>query len=143
MSKFWQVVLGRSAVTKLLPQVYVSQDVLPKPKKIGEIQVNMQTIIQNAGSFSGLVIDLKKILDIERWTKAWIKLFLLSYGLYEIILTIIWIVCNQECMVLNEKINVLVQRLPFIESGTFLLRCHIILCLYYRNISMLIIRLFC
>ena len=57
---FWWVVLDGSAVTKLLPQVYVSQDVLPKPKRNGD---NMEKIIQNTGSFSGLVIDLKKILN--------------------------------------------------------------------------------
>ena len=66
---FWQVVLDGSAVTKLLLQVYVSHDILPKPKKNGEVQVNMQRITRNAGSFSTLVIDLKKILIIERWNK--------------------------------------------------------------------------
>ena len=33
-------------------------------------------------------------------------------------LTIIWMACNQECMVENEKI-VLIERLAFIERGTF------------------------
>ena len=36
---FWRVVLDGSAVTKLPPQVYVSKDILPKPKKNGEVQV--------------------------------------------------------------------------------------------------------
>ena len=84
MCNFWRVELDGSAVTKLLPQVYVSQDILLKAKKNGEVQVNMQRIIRNAGSFSGLVVDLKKILNIEKWTKAWIELCLLSYGWYVI-----------------------------------------------------------
>ena len=46
--------------------MYVSQDLLPKPKRNGD---DMEKIMQNAGSFSGLVIDLKKILNIERWNK--------------------------------------------------------------------------
>ena len=33
---FWRVVLDGSAVTKLLPQLYFSQDILRKPKKNGE-----------------------------------------------------------------------------------------------------------
>ena len=47
--------------------------------------------------------------------------------------------CNQECMVENEKI-VLIERLAFIERGTFLLHfrlfcaytTEIFLCLYFR-----------
>ena len=77
---FWQVVLDRPAVTKLLPQVDVSQDILPKPKENGDIQVSMQRIMRNAGSLSRLVIDPKKILNNERYSKAWIELCLLSYG---------------------------------------------------------------
>ena len=79
---FWRALLDGFAVTKLLPQVYVSQDIPPKPKRNGEAQVNMQRIIRNAGSFSGVVINLKKILNIERRNKAWIELCLLSYGWY-------------------------------------------------------------
>ena len=82
MCNFWQVVLDGSAVTKLLLQVYVSQEILPKTKKAGKVQANMQRIERNAGSFSGLVIDLKKILNIERWNKDWIDLCLVSYGWY-------------------------------------------------------------
>ena len=67
---FRRVVLDRSAVTKLLLQIYVSQDILPKLKKNWEVQGNMQRIIQNVVSFSGLVNGLKKILNIERWNKA-------------------------------------------------------------------------
>ena len=80
MCNFWRVVLDGSVVTKLLLQVYISQDILPKPKKNVVVQVNMQRIMRNDGSFSGLVIDLKKMLNIERWNEAWIELCLLSYG---------------------------------------------------------------
>ena len=53
-------------------------------KENGEVQVNMQRIMRNARSFSGLVINLTKILNIERWNKAWIELCLISYGWYVI-----------------------------------------------------------
>ena len=69
---FWRVLLDGSAGTKLLPQVHVSQDILLKPKKKDG---SMQRIIRNAGSFSGLDIDLKKTLNIERWNKACIELY--------------------------------------------------------------------
>ena len=82
MSNFWRIVLDESAAKNLLPQIYVSQDILPKLKNNGEVQVDMQRIIRSTGSFSGLVINLKKILNKERWNKAWIELFLLSYGWY-------------------------------------------------------------
>ena len=39
---FWGVILEGPAIIKLLPQVYVWQDILPKPKKNGEVQVKMQ-----------------------------------------------------------------------------------------------------
>ena len=79
---FWRVVLNGSAVTKLLPQKNVSHNILPTPEKNGEFQVNMQRIIGNAGSLSELLIDLRKILNIERQDRAWIQLCLLSYGWY-------------------------------------------------------------
>ena len=81
---FWRVVQDASVVTKLLPQVYVLQDILPKPKKNDEFQVNMQKVIRNAESFTGLVINLKKMLNIERWNKAWIELCLPSHRWYVI-----------------------------------------------------------
>ena len=49
-------------INEALPQVYVSQCIVPKLNKNGEVEVHMQRIIQNAGLFSRLVIDLKKIL---------------------------------------------------------------------------------
>ena len=73
---FRRVVPDRSSVTKLLSQVYIAQDILPKPKNY----FSMQRIMRNAWSFSGLAIDLKKIMNIERWNKVWVELCLLWYG---------------------------------------------------------------
>ena len=70
---FRRVVPDRSSVTKLLSQVYISQDILPKPKNY----FSMQSIMRDVWSFSGLAIDLKKILNIERWNKVSVELCLL------------------------------------------------------------------
>ena len=86
--KFWRIVLDAKAM-KYLPQVYFSHpDILPKSKG-PVVQVNMQRIIRNAGSFSGLVIDMKKILNSEKWNRAWLDLILLSHGWY-IIINVWW-----------------------------------------------------
>ena len=77
-------ILDRSAVTKLLPQVHFSQDILLKTKKNAEVQVNMQRVIQNNRSFSGSVIKLNKILNLGKWIKVWFELCVLSYGWYVI-----------------------------------------------------------
>ena len=52
-----------------------------KPKRNGEAQVNVERIIRKAGSFSGLVISLKKILNIERQKKACIELYYNTDGI--------------------------------------------------------------
>ena len=127
---FWQVVPNGSALTKLLLQVYVSQEILQKTKKTGKVQVNMQRIKRNAGSFSGLVIDLKKILNIERWNKDWIDLCLVSCGWY-IIKNVWW----------KRKISLDLETCFYWERH-FFITFQIIMCFYHRNISMLILRLF-
>ena len=77
---------------RLLPQVYVLYtNVLPK-SRLG-IRVNMQRIIQNAGSFSGLVLELKRIINNHRWNKAWFDLIVLLHGRY-IITNIFWKIKN-------------------------------------------------
>ena len=77
MCNFWRVVLDGSAVTKLLPLVYVLEDIQTKPKKNGEVQVNMQRIIQNAGSFPELVVNLKEILNKDGTKRG------LNYAYYD------------------------------------------------------------
>ena len=101
MCNFWRVVLDVSPVTKLLPQVYVSQDVLPKPKKNNEVQS------QHAKNY------------MKRWGVFWIgyrsqentEYREMGQSLDQIMLTvisIIWMVYNQEFMVENKKINILI-----------------------------------
>ena len=69
---------------KNLPQVYFSDlDIFPKLKE-AVIRVNKERIIRNAGLFSGLVINMKKILDSEKWNRVWLDLVLLSHGWYVI-----------------------------------------------------------
>ena len=80
---------------RLLPQVYVLYtNVLPK-SRLG-IRVNMQRIIQNAGSFSGLVLELKRIINNHRWNRAWLDLIVLWRGWY-IITSIFWKTKNYNC----------------------------------------------
>ena len=74
----------------MLPRAYVpNEEILPKFKGGRIIRVNMQRIIKKAGSFSGLVIELKKILNSSNWNTAWLDLRLLSYGWY-LIENIMW-----------------------------------------------------
>ena len=69
---------------KNLPQVYFSHpDIFPKLKE-AVVRVNKERIIHNAGLFSGLVINMKKILDSEKWNRVWLDLVLLSQGWYVI-----------------------------------------------------------
>ena len=76
--KFWRIEVDATAV-EYLPQVYFFHpDILPKSK--GAVaRVNMQRIIRNAGSFLGLVIDMKKILNSEKWNRTWLDLVLSSH----------------------------------------------------------------
>ena len=67
---------------QFLPQIYVpSQDILPKANKC-MAKVNMQRKIRSAGSFSGLVLELKRIIKHKRWNLTWIDMCLILFGLY-------------------------------------------------------------
>ena len=56
--------------------MYVSRvDLSPKPKE-GKITVNMRRIINTFGSFSGIVIALKTIINNKKWNNALIVLLL-------------------------------------------------------------------
>ena len=69
---------------KNLPQVYFSDlDIFPKLKE-AVVRVNKERIIHNAGLFSGLVMNMKKILDSEKWNRVWLDLVLLSHEWYVI-----------------------------------------------------------
>ena len=53
-------------------------------KKDKCIRVDMQKGIKKAGSFSGVEIELKAILNHQQCYKAWLNLGLLAYGWYKI-----------------------------------------------------------
>ena len=72
-----------------LPVVYVLRvDLLPKPKE-GKITVNMRIIINMFGSFSGIVIALKTIINTKKWNNVWIVLLLNGNG-WMLVENIIW-----------------------------------------------------
>ena len=65
--------------------VYIPyQKILSKLKKDKCIWVNMQKGIKKAGSFSGVEIELKAVLNYQQCYKAWLNLGLLAYGWYKI-----------------------------------------------------------
>ena len=66
------------------PQVYFSHPVIFPKLTEAVVRVNKERIIHNAGLFSGLVINMKKILDSEKWNRVWLDLVLLSHGWYVI-----------------------------------------------------------
>ena len=70
---FWKIVMLSNA-RKYLPSVYLSlPEVLPRGLN-GRIVSNMQRIIQNTGSFSGLTLELKNIINNPKWHTALIEL---------------------------------------------------------------------
>ena len=73
-----------------LPRVYINhRDALPKAKQDGCITVNMQRIIRNFGSASGVVIELKRIVQSSAWNTAWLVLVLEAYDWY-VVRSIFW-----------------------------------------------------
>lgn len=91
--KFWRIVCDSERLRKFLPRVYVPyKKILPQKKASiasNSIRVSMLRIVKSAGSFSGLVIELKTILNHPKWNTAWLNLQLLAYGWY-IIENIVW-----------------------------------------------------
>ena len=65
-----------------LPRVYISDPVaLPQQQNSGEIFANMQRIIRSYDSMSGIVLELKRIINSPKWNTAWISLFA-EFGWY-------------------------------------------------------------
>lgn len=80
---FWKIIFDSSKFRAILPRVYIPyQEILPKSKANKSIRVNMQRVIKTAGSFSGISIELKTILNHPQWHTAWLNLSLLAYGWY-------------------------------------------------------------
>ena len=73
-----------------LPRIYINVcDYLPKPRKNGELVVNIQRLIRNFGSASGIVMKLKKIVQSQFWNAASLALLSENYG-WHIIQNIFW-----------------------------------------------------
>ena len=83
VSNFCRIVCDSNNFRLMLPRIYVPYpEILPKPNKDNGIRVNLQRVIKKAGSFSGVAIELKKILNHQQWHKTWLNLRLLAYGWY-------------------------------------------------------------
>ena len=66
-----------------LPRIYINAcDYLPKPRKSGELVVNIQRLIRNFGSASGIVMEVKRIVQSRFWNTAWLVLLSENYGWY-------------------------------------------------------------
>ena len=77
--KFFDLIMKLRA-QQYLPVVYVLRvDLLSKPKE-GNITINMRRIINTLGSFSGIVIALKTIINNEKLNNAWIVFLLNGNG---------------------------------------------------------------
>ena len=65
------------------PRIYVSNaSYLPLPKRNGERSVNPQQIIRSFGAGSGLVMDLKRIIQSSMYKTAWLVLLGEAHGCY-------------------------------------------------------------
>ena len=73
-----------------LPRIYINTcDYLPKPRKNGELVMNIQRLIRNFGSASGIVMELKRIVQSRFLNTGWLVLLSENYGWY-IIKNIFW-----------------------------------------------------
>ena len=76
----WKILVVPVRARQFLPQIYVpSQDILPKVNKC-MTKVNMQRKIRSAGSFSCLVLELKRIIKHKRWNLTWTDMCLILFG---------------------------------------------------------------
>ena len=71
-----------------LPRVYYNPEFLPKPKS-GKHIVSTQSLIRKFGSFSGFVLEIKRILHFSRLSSAWLVLIPDSHSWF-IILNTFW-----------------------------------------------------
>ena len=66
------------------PRIYTGiSDVFPKEKK-NRITVSIFRLVRPLGSFSGLVLELKRILSSRRWNSAWIELMPQTFSLVHV-----------------------------------------------------------
>ena len=72
-----------------LPRIYCNNaELLPKPKN-GKHVVSVMSLIRKSGSCSGVVLELKRILNFSRWNSAWLVLLLCPHSWF-VILSIFW-----------------------------------------------------
>ena len=84
VSRFFQIVAD-ARTRAFLPQVYFSRlDLLPKPVK-GKIPVSVQRLVKNFGSFSGIVMSLKDIINHPKYCTASLVLAVSKYSWYIIL----------------------------------------------------------
>ena len=68
-----------------LPRIYINAcDYLPKPQKNGELVVNIKRLIRNFGSASGIVMEIKRIVQSRFWNTARLVLLSENYEWYVI-----------------------------------------------------------
>ena len=72
-----------------LSRIYITCDYLPKPRKNGELVMNIQRLIRNFGSASGIVTELKRIVQSRFLNTGWLVLLSENYGCY-IIKNVFW-----------------------------------------------------
>ena len=72
-----------------LPRIYVNNpELLPKPKR-GKYVVSIMGLIKKFGSFSGIVFDIKHMLNFSGWNSTWLVLLPCTYSWF-IILNFFW-----------------------------------------------------
>ena len=71
-----------------LPRIYCNPELLPKPKS-GKHIVSIQSLIRKFGSFSDVVLEIKRIINFSRWNSAFLVL-IPDTRLWFIILNIFW-----------------------------------------------------
>ena len=71
-----------------LPTIYYNPELLPKPKS-GKYIVSIQSLIRKFGSFSGVVFEIKRIVNYSRRNSTWLVLIPDTYS-WLIILNTFW-----------------------------------------------------
>ena len=69
---------------RFLPRLYVNDyDVFPKDKRVpGEIHVNVKRPSQFLGVHSGIIMEVRRIINNQRWYCAWLVLLAEAYDWY-------------------------------------------------------------
>ena len=84
-----------------LPKIYVNNlELLPKPKR-GKYFESIMSLIRNFGSFSGIVLDIKRMLNFSGWNSAWLVLLPCPSSSF-IILDFFW---KKEKMIFMENFD--------------------------------------